>query len=79
MNKDSLFYIVGKSTNDRVLNNSREPLIVKNEGIVLQKKWYSEDKYDIISIKEYEDTFKDTKCEDTLEGEKCEDTLEGDE
>lgn len=69
MNKKNLFYVVSKGTNDRVMNNSREPLIVKDEGIVLQKKWYSEDKYDIISIKEYEDTFKDEKCEDTLEGD----------
>lgn len=79
MNKKNLFYVVGKDTNDRVLNNSREPLIVKDEGIILQKKWYSEDKYDIISIKEYEDTFKDKECEDTPEDKECEDTPESDE
>lgn len=69
MNKDDLFYIVDRGTNSRVMNSPGEPLIVKNESIVSQRKWYSEEKCEIISIKKYEDTFTDKGDEDTLEGE----------
>jgi hypothetical protein len=57
INKKEMYYIVEKGTNARILNQTKDPLILneeaKNRAL---SQWYKEN-YEGITIADYEDKF----------------------